>query len=230
MSADGSATTRGGHAIPTSTEDTTAHRASRHSPQSFNDSYADSTPPPWDIGRPQPAFERLANAGGLAGRVLDVGCGTGEHAILAASLGHETLGMDIAPRAIDRATKKAATWGLDVDFVVFDALRLPELGTQFQTVLDCGLFHCFEDRDRLRFVDGLAHVVQLGGRYHMLCFSDRQPGDWGPRRVTENEIRTSFATGWSVDSIEPTILDITIDPAGAQAWHTAVTRRSTVNS
>ncbi len=37
-----------------------------------------TTPPPWDIGRPQPAFVALAEAGAIRGRVLDVGCGTGE--------------------------------------------------------------------------------------------------------------------------------------------------------
>src|SRR6266536_3269789 len=33
--------------------------------------------PPWDIGRPQPAFLALADAGAIRGRVLDVGCVTG---------------------------------------------------------------------------------------------------------------------------------------------------------
>lgn len=42
-------------------------------------------PAPWDIGEPQPAFARLASAGGFAGSVLDAGCGSGEHALLAAS-------------------------------------------------------------------------------------------------------------------------------------------------
>jgi len=43
--------------------------------------------PPWDIGRPQPAFAALARTGAFRGRILDVGCGTGEHAVLAAQLG-----------------------------------------------------------------------------------------------------------------------------------------------
>ena len=59
----------------------------------------------------------------------------------------------------------------------------------------------------------------------MLCFSDREPGDWGPRRVTQDEIRDSFATGWQVDSIEPATIDITIDPNGARAWLVTITRR-----
>ena len=154
-----------------------------------------------------------------------MGCGTGEHALLAASLGHETLGVDFAPRAIELATQKAAARGIEATFRVFDALRLPELDTLFDTVVDCGLFHVFGDEQRHRFVDGLAVVVRPGGCYHMLCFSDREPGDWGPRRITEDEVRASFSDGWTVDSIEPTALDITIDPGRALAWQVAVTRQ-----
>jgi len=191
-------------------------------PRDFEAAYA--TTPPWDIGRPQLAFERLAVVGALVGKVLDVGCGTGEHALCAASLGHEAVGVDIAPTAIELAKAKATKRSLDVWFLVFDALRLPELGEQFDTVLDCGLFHVFDDDDRARYVESLASVIPTGGRYHMLCFSERQPGDWGPRRVTRQEIRASFAEGWVVDSIEPAVIEITIDPAGARAWHVATTR------
>jgi hypothetical protein len=58
----------------------------------------------------------------------------------------------------------------------------------------------------------------------MLCFSDRQPGDWGPRRVTEAEIRANFADGWQMDWVQPATIDITVDPAGAQAWLAGMTR------
>jgi hypothetical protein len=40
----------------------------------WDDSYT-GPPPPWDIGRPQPAFVRLADAGTLTGALLDAGCG-----------------------------------------------------------------------------------------------------------------------------------------------------------
>ena len=64
----------------------------------FEASYA--TRPPWDIGEPQPAFARLAADGRLRGRVLDVGCGTGEHVLMAADAGCEAVGIDIAPSAV----------------------------------------------------------------------------------------------------------------------------------
>jgi SAM-dependent methyltransferase len=190
--------------------------------EDFDALYAST--PPWEIGRPQPAFLHLAESGLLRGRVLDVGCGTGEHALLAASLGLDATGIDAAPTAIGLAERKARARNLKVRFLVWDALDLPALGEQYDTVLDCGLFHVFDDVDRARFVDSLRAVVVPGGRYYMLCFSDRQPGDWGPRRVSQDEIRTSFAQGWRVESIEAATMDVTISPDGALGWLSVIAR------
>ena len=46
----------------------------------FDEAYT-SGRPPWDISQPQPAFVALAQAGRITGKVLDVGCGTGENAL-----------------------------------------------------------------------------------------------------------------------------------------------------
>jgi len=181
--------------------------------------------PPWDIGRPQHAFVALADADEIRGRVLDVGCGSGEHALLAAARGLEATGVDLAPSAIRQAREKAARRSLTARFEVWDALDLPSFGQQFDTVLDCGLFHLFDDELRVRFVDGLAAAVVPGGRYFMLCFSEREPGDWGPRRVRREEIHDCFDGGWLVDSIEEARLDITWRPEGVDAWLAKCTRR-----
>jgi 2-polyprenyl-3-methyl-5-hydroxy-6-metoxy-1,4-benzoquinol methylase len=74
--------------------------------------------PPWDIGRPQASLVRLAEAGEIAGSVLDVGCGTGENALYLATRGHEVLGVDAAPVAIERATTKARDRGIEAEFIV----------------------------------------------------------------------------------------------------------------
>ena len=181
--------------------------------------------PPWDIGRPQPAFLRLAEAGELRGRVLDVGCGTGEHALMAAGLGLTATGVDAAPTAIGIARRKAEERKLEARFIVANALDLAALGEGFDTVLDCGLFHVFNDDDRPRYVASLHDIVVVGGTYYMLCFSDRQPGDWGPRRVSQDEIRSAFADGWHVASIDPVTIDITISPEGVNAWLSKIVRR-----
>jgi SAM-dependent methyltransferase len=194
-------------------------------PRGPEDLYA--TRPPWDIGRPQPAFLALADAGAIRGRVLDVGCGTGEHVLMAAGLGLDATGVDLASTALRAAEQKARQRGLAARFLRWDARELAALGESFDTVLDCGLFHIFDDNDRIAFVDGLRSVLPEGegGCYFMLCFSDRQPGVWGPRRVTRDEITATFADGWRVDSVEPSTIDITIDPDGVRAWLTSLTRR-----
>ncbi len=127
-------------------------------------------------------------------------------------------------KAIEWARAKANERGVEARFVVADALCLIDLGEQYETVLDCGLFHVLDDAERERYVDSLAAVLPLGGRYHMLCFSDSQPGEWGPRRVTQDEIRAALSQVWEIESIEPTVIDPTCDPAGALAWQVAATR------
>jgi SAM-dependent methyltransferase len=191
--------------------------------EEFDAMYEGGTPP-WDIGRPQAAFAHLVEAGEVRGRVLDVGCGTGEHALLAAAAGLEVTGVDAAPTAIRAAREKAAQRSLEARFEVWDALDLPALGVAFDTVLDCGLFHVFDDDDRARLVTSLSGAVVGGGRYFMLCFSDKQSGDWGPRRVSEDELRESFAGRWRVDSIEDAVLETTLGPEGALAWLATFTR------
>ncbi len=190
--------------------------------EDFETYYADK--PPWDIGRPQPAFLALAQAGAIRGRVLDVGCGTGEHVLMAAAMGLDATGVDVASTAIEIAEGKAQERGLSARFLVCDALQLTSLNAQFDTVLDCGLFHILKDDNRPRFADSLRAVMKPGGRYFMMCYSDRQPGDRGPRRVTQDEIRDSFKDGWTVDSIQPGKFDVVTDPDGHLMWLATITR------
>jgi SAM-dependent methyltransferase len=176
--------------------------------------------PPWDIGRPQPAFVRLAEDGLLRGELLDAGCGTGEHALLAAAHGAQAMGVDVSPLAIERARAKAVERGLAARFEVADALHLQRLGLIFDTVIDSGLFHVFDDTDRASYVASLAAVIRPGGTCYLMCFSDSMPGNWGPRRVRRDELLNAFHDGWEVASL--TADAFTINPiqgtTAAQAW------------
>lgn len=143
---------------------------------------------------------------------------------MAAAAGHDALGIDLSERAIELARAKALDRGIPARFAVADALRLGDLGEQFDTVLDCGLFHVLDDAERARYMRSLAEVLPEGAHVHVLCFSDRQPGDWGPRRVSQGEIEASFADGWTIGSIAPAVIELTWDVAGALAWHVSAVR------
>lgn len=190
---------------------------------SFNDSYRGV--PPWDIGRPQGELVRAAERGEVRGNVIDVGCGTGEHSIFFASRGNPTLGVDSAPLAIEKARAKAARRHSTAEFLVWDALGLASLGRRFDCAIDSGLFHVFPDRERAAYVRSLSAALLPGGRYLMLCFSDREPSGWGgPRRVSKEEIRESFAEGWRIDYIKPATFESSFHEHGGLAWLSSLTK------
>jgi SAM-dependent methyltransferase len=131
----------------------------------FDEAYR-SCSAPWVIGEPQPAIVELQRAGWIRSKVLDVGCGTGEHTILLTRLGYDVLGIDFAPHAVEAALVNAAEKGVDARFEVADAMNLGEPG--YQTIVDSALFHIFDDADRARYVSSLHAAVRPGGLVHVL--------------------------------------------------------------
>ncbi len=68
----------------------------------FDEAYTSRTAP-WMIGEPQPAIVALERSGWIRGRVLDPGCGTGEHTIHLTRLGYDVRGIDSSEHAIEQA-------------------------------------------------------------------------------------------------------------------------------
>ena len=168
--------------------------------EQWDEKYSRAEPPPWEIDAPQPVVVELATSGQLRGRVLDVGCGTGENAIVVAQHGGRVLGVDLSPRAIEQASAKALAKGVAVRFQVADALRLDRLDEVFDVVIDSGTFQAFFNDDmRSLYASSLANVVRPGGVVYLTCVGDCDTSDRGPRRVSEAEIRSTFARGWVVE-------------------------------
>ncbi len=190
----------------------------------FDDAYTSGVPP-WDIGRPQEPFLPLAEGRLVSGPVLDVGCGTGEHALLFASYGYDAVGVDASPRAIELARAKAHERGLSATFLVGDGLALEQLGRTYRTVVDCGVFHVFSDDERVAYVTSLGRVLLPGGRYYVLVFSDAEPTDWGgPRRISRAELVEAFSDGWEIRSIDPARIATNMPSIRGHAWFAEVER------
>ncbi len=166
--------------------------------------------PNWDIGRPQRAFVQLLDTGLIRSPVLDVGCGTGELALFLARHGHEVLGIDLSPIAIQQARDKANWRRVTAHFLVWDALdssRLSAANLSFRTVVDSAMFHILGSRERDRFVDKLGEVLESGGLYCVLGDARRTEREiYG---ITPAEIRDRFraSDGWEVVFASRTVFE-----------------------
>lgn len=202
--------------------DTTTHPADERGadPASFEDFYQHS--PPWETGEPQPAVVDLVEQGRFSGRVLDVGCGTGENALYLASRGYAVLGVDGAPTPVARARHKADQRGLPAEFAVADAFDLAALGRTFDTVLDSAFLHIPGNTaaSRRAYTDQLARVLRTGGWVHLLEISEQEAEH---PSITSTEITDAFDDRWEPPQVQQSTYRVTT--GDVPAWVVSLQRR-----
>jgi ubiquinone/menaquinone biosynthesis C-methylase UbiE len=177
--------------------------------------------PQWDVGHPQPVFQALIKGGEIKpGRALDIGCGRGENAIMLAMNGCDITGIDLVEDAISDAKAKAIERLVKVNFIVGDVLQLDRffMDGEFDIVIDSGLFHVMTDEERPVFVKQVHRVLKAGGKYFMLCFSDKEPEGYGPRRVSKAEIEHIFMPRFNIIYIKDTAFDSMAGPGSRKAY------------
>jgi SAM-dependent methyltransferase len=112
-------------------------------------------------------IERLKPQSGQ--RLLDLACGTGAVAELAATTGAEVVGVDIAPALIDQAKARAAERGLSIDYRVGDAEALDLEDGSFDLIAStCGVMFA---PDHQAVARELARVTKQGGRVALVCWT-----------------------------------------------------------
>jgi SAM-dependent methyltransferase len=190
-------------------EDKLKYRAEMVHLPNFDDTYrgAPMLPgqgqPPWNIGRPQPALERLLID--MRSPVLDAGCGVGETSLALAALGHQVVGLDLSPAAIDQARANALDRGLVAEFAVADITDFNGYDRRFATVVDSSLFHSLAVERRQDYLRCIARAAQPGARLYVSAFAVDAPFPRAirPNTVSEGELRAAVSSHWVVESVEP---------------------------
>jgi ubiquinone/menaquinone biosynthesis C-methylase UbiE len=189
-----------------------------------------SSIPPWDVGHPQQAFVKLVDCGELTpSRVLDIGSGPGENTIFLAEQGFSAVGIDFTPEAVEIARDRAAQHEIDAEFVLGNVLDLEQFfeANSFDYVIDSGLFHSIPPEDLDQFVQQIRRVLKPGGIYYMLCFSDKEPPGFGPRRLSKRMIRKTLEPGFAIEYISDTVFESRIHQGGARAYLTRAKNHQT---
>lgn len=158
--------------------------------------------PPWDIGREQSAFKLVSeNYHSIQGPILDIGCGTGENSLFFAHRGYDVTGIDTSNLAITKALKKAVARHLHdkASFLTMDLFNLSGLDQKFNTIIDCGVFHMFNESSRLAYQKSIKTVLNKKGILIILAFSYLEPLGIGPsQRLTKSDYNNIFKSDWKI--------------------------------
>ena len=161
---------------------------------------------PWDIG-PREELVDLIESGQIPpGRAIDLGCGAGANAIFLAQHGFEVTGVDFAEAAIEKARQRAATAGVQVNFVIDDLLNLRKITGKFDFLLDYGVLDDLRFPQRERYIQNMLPLTRPGSRY--LLWGFEYPMRWWERLVPfydipfeEDEISRRFASDFEIEKI-----------------------------
>jgi SAM-dependent methyltransferase len=186
---------------------------------------------PWDTDEPDPNLVDTVQRLGLnPGRALDIGCGTGTHAVWLASLGFEVLGVDVSGRAIERAEARAKAAAAEkCTFATLDFLSETPPGQPFDFVYDRGCFHVFDEpAERARFAENVADCLTPDGRWLSLIGStEGPPREFGPPRRSARDITDAIEPALEIVELRSVAFDLDVMEIAPAAW-SCLSRRRTV--
>ena len=187
------------------------------------------TRPPWSLGEPQPAIAALIEQGKVHGDVLDAGCGEAAVSLHLAALGHNTVGLDASPTAIELARAEAANRGLtNATFEVADISSFTGYDGKFDTIIDSTLFHSMPVELRDGYQRSIVRAAAPGASYFVLVFDRAGMPESPANPVTEDELRQVVSKYWVIDEIRPARIHANF-PDGALAEFPVVDLRDEGN-
>lgn len=137
------------------------------------------------------------------GAALDLGCGTGRWTIVLARRGWDATGIDIVPRAIQAARRRAAHNTTDVRFVEGDVTRLrdADVGTDFSFFLDVECFNHLDDAERAAMGREVTAVAAPEAHLLLLAWKPARRGPLPPG-ADMDDLRAAFEE-WEIVDSEP---------------------------
>src|SRR2546425_5645524 len=168
---------------------------------------------PWYTPDLDKDFERALTQHRLQGkRILDLGTGPATHAMNLAKRGFDVIGTDISPSAIRKAKAAAKASGLTIEFRVDDILMSKLPGNFVDVIMDRGVFHVLPPEKRAVYADTVHRILRPRGWLFLKCFSDKEPGTWGPFRIAEPELIGSFRGPFAIRSVVETVFQGNVKP------------------
>jgi SAM-dependent methyltransferase len=169
---------------------------------------------PWNLETPPQLLQDLIETGKIKPcKAIEFGCGAGNYVIYLSDKGFDTTGVDFSNSAIEIATNAAKQKGIKCRFVTADVLgELTEIKTNFDFAYDWEVLHHIFPEDREKYIRNVHRVLNPGGYYLSVCFSEDSPqfGGVGKYRKTPLDTTLYFSSEAELRSLFETFFQIEI--------------------
>jgi SAM-dependent methyltransferase len=159
---------------------------------------------PWADARPSPTLERLLPSLPVAGRrVLVVGCGYGDDAVLLAAAGGDVTAFDVSRTAVEHAGRRFP--GVPVSWRVGDALAPdPAWQRAFDLVVEVNTLQVLPPAERAVAGRGLGECVADGGALLVICRGREpdEPAGAMPWPLTRAEVEALAVDGLALERLD----------------------------
>jgi ubiquinone/menaquinone biosynthesis C-methylase UbiE len=190
----------------------------------------------WAVEDPSPyAVEFLNRLKQMipGGRLMDIGCGEGRHAIVASRLGFKVTAVDYELLALKQAQRFAKAKGAKgIDFRLANVLSLPPPDTVFDVVFDYGCLHHQKKSDWPAYRASIMRVLSPNGFYILSVFSPKFPLFRASRRswhIAQGAYRRYFTRGDILEQFGRyfEVLEMIEENGGQHGfWHVLFRRRT----
>jgi len=153
-------------------------------------------------------FTREEAARGGPGKAMDLGCGSGVHTVALAQRGWQVTGVDLVPKALDRARKRIGAHGVTADVVRADVTQLPPetAGSGYDFFLDVGCFHGLSPAQQRAMGAAVTAIAAADASLLLLAFKAGAAPRPLPQGADRPDIEAAFP-GWAVTDTEAAVTD-----------------------
>lgn len=147
---------------------------------------------PWNMETPPEILQHMVKSEIIKPcKVIELGCGRGNYILYLAGMGFDATGVDFSNTAIEMARTSALQKGVKCEFIATDVLGdMPEVQNTFDFAFDWELLHHIFPQDRDKYISNVYRLLNPGGRYLSVCFSEESPQFGGKEKYRKTPLDT----------------------------------------
>ena len=187
-----------------------------------------------DTGKPQNIIIELVDSGEIKGKVLEIGCGTGENSLHIAGAGHLTLGIDPSKEAVLIAKQKSevmlARRGICARFKQFIPQNLGLISESFNAIIDHATFQTVPTEERENYARSMVPLLEPGGSIILIITSTSENLTVRSESDVIKAVEHNFPQDFCIKNIREILYETGHNEVYVKGWECSITRGETIHA